>query len=113
MSILELNTYKHFQNRLQASPTAVKAFQLSRDWFKLEEVPVNASYSMQNADKSDATEARGWRSGITVFYLIFVTFPVAKLTRYLELMRVIFLFEIFVTFPVAILKYNYFNLTKI
>ena len=35
-----------------------------------------------------------------------MTFPVAKITRYLDPIRVIF-FKFFVTFPVAILEYTY------
>ena len=73
--------YKNFHDRLQASPlmlTAVKAFHLSLDWFKLEEVPANASNSMQNADKSDITEARGWRSGLCGFCKLRETGHVCK-----------------------------------
>ena len=73
--------YKNFHDRLQASPlmlTAVKAFHLSLDWFKLEEVPANASNSMQNTDKSDITEARGWRSGLCGFCKLRETGHVCK-----------------------------------
>ena len=56
----------------------MKAFHLSLDWFKLEEVPANASNSMQNADKSYITEARGWRSGLCGFCKLCETGHVCK-----------------------------------